>query len=216
VTHASVLLVDDHALVRDALASQLQGEVDMTVVGVASDADEALEMTLRIEPDVVLFDIDMPGLSSFNAAKAISERCDATRILFLSGFFHDHYIAEALESGAAGYLTKREPYGVVVKAIRSVANGDSFFSEEVQLRIVVNADGPSLAKCKTRADTLTTREKEILRYIARGLSKKEIAKLVHLSVNTVDVHTSRVMSKLDIHDRVGLARFAIREGLSEA
>lgn len=212
----SVLLVDDHALVRDSLANWLRAEEGITVVGEVGTADEAVAMAIQHQPDIVLMDIDMPGLLSFEAARIIRMRSERTRIVFLSAFSSDRYIEDALVAEAAGYITKTQPPEAVVKAVRSVAAGGVYFSPEIQRRIVVDSGGARLGReGKTRVSALTPRELEVLRYLARGLSKKQIAGTMHLSVKTVDNHSASLMAKLDIHDRVELARFAIREGLAE-
>ncbi|HUU86015.1 MAG TPA: response regulator transcription factor [Phycisphaerae bacterium] len=211
-----VFVVDDHALVRGALCERLDREAAISVVGSARTADEAIEQIARTRPDVVLMDIDMPGVSCFDAARQIAADQPATHVIFLSAFFNDHYIEQALAVKAKGYLTKREPPEDVVAAIREVANGGAYFSEEVRSRIVVDARGASLAqRSRSRVSTLTTRELEVLRYVARGMAKKQIARVMHISPKTVDRHSFNLMTKLDIHDRVELSRFAIREGLAE-
>ncbi len=212
-----ILLVDDHALVRDALSGQLSELVEFDVVGTASDAGEAMERAFELEPDVIVMDIDMPGMICFDAAERIKTRLEEVKILFLSAFFHDHYIEKALQTGASGYLHKSEPVETLAMAIREVAAGGNFFSKEIRVRVVKTDKGFSLEQgAKTRAQTLTDREIEVLRYLARGLAKKEIATIMHLSPKTIESHCTRVMDKLDIHDRVELARYAIREGLAEA
>lgn len=212
----TVLLADDHSLVRGALAQWLRANSDVEVVSEVGDAAAAIEEAVRTKPDVVVMDIDMPGLLCFDAARTIKARCPTTRVVFLSAFFHDRYIEEALSVEASGYLTKGEPPESVLEAIRTVAGGGVYFSADVQDRLVVNSGGVKLAnKPKTVASTLTSREIEVLRYIARGMSKKEIGTTMNLSVKTIDNHCSSLMNKLDIHDRVELARFAIREGLAE-
>ena len=134
----------------------------------------------------------------------------------MSAFFHDRYIEEALAVEASGYVTKDEPPESIVNAIRAAASGAVYFSPSVQARLVVHGDRVRLAHQKiSRISTLTRRELETLRYIARGLSKKEVAGIMHIGVKTVDHHSTALMRKLDIHDRVSLARFAIREGLAE-
>ena len=213
----TVLLADDHALLRDSLASLIRGTGDISVVGQVGSADEAIPEAVRHSPDVLLMDIDMPGLQCFDAARTIRARCPRTKIIFVSAFFHDRYIEEALVVEASGYVTKGESPDTILRAIRSVAAGGTYFSPDVQSRIVVDSGGPRLAReGATRAATLTPREIEVLRYIARGLAKKDIAEIMHLSVKTVDNHSTSLMSKLNIHDRVELARYAIREGLAEA
>jgi DNA-binding NarL/FixJ family response regulator len=213
----SVLLADDHALVRESLSTWLKSAGDMRVLGEVGSADEALAIAVRERPDVILLDIDMPGLLAFDAVRTIRSRCPDTRIIMLSGFFNDRYIEDALAAEASGYMTKSEPPQAVLKAIRTVAAGGVYFSPEVQARIVVDSSGARLASrdAVTRSSTLTPRELEVLRYIARGLSKKDIAGIMHLSVKTVDNHSTSLMTKLNIHDRVDLARYAIREGLAE-
>jgi DNA-binding NarL/FixJ family response regulator len=212
-----VLLVDDHALVRDMLRDRLQSEPSLAVVGVASDAAEAIEVAREQRPDVIVMDIDMPGLTCFEAARRIHALQPETRLLFLSAYTHDHYIEEALRVGAYGYLTKGEPPAKVIAAIHAVADGKVSFSEEIRARIVVDADQVRLGgHARSCASLLTSREIETLRYIARGLPKKEIAGLMHVSQKTVAKHTEHLMRKLQIHDRVELARYAIREGLADA
>lgn len=198
------------------LTSHLGREMDIEVVASVSNGNEALERSRELEPDIVLLDIDMPGMLSFEAAREILQCSPKTRVIFLSAFFHDRYIEEALSTGASGYLTKNEPPAKVIAAIRDVARGVSYFSPEVQSRLVVDVDGLSLKNSQsTRASLLTRRESETLRYIARGLAKKEVANLMGLSIRTIDSHVRNIMEKLDIHDRVELTRFAIREGLTE-
>lgn len=213
----SVLLVDDHALVREALADVLRAGGDMRIVGMVGSADEAIAVAVRDHPDVIVMDIDMPGLLVFDAIRTIKARCPRTRVLVLSAFFHDRFIEDALRVEASGYITKTEPPDVVARAIRTVAAGGAYFSPQVQERIVVDSGGARLADdVRTRSSTLSPRELEVLRYIARGMSKKDIAAVMHLSVKTVDNHSTSLMAKLNIHDRVELARYAIREGLAEA
>ncbi len=210
----SVLLVDDHVLVLKMLVDRLACEPDIEVVGTVEDARSAVTEAIRLRPDVILMDIDMPGTSCFDAARTIHCQYPMTNLIFLSAFVNDRYVEQALEIEATGYLTKIEPPESVVAAIRAVANGKCYFSPQVQSRIVIGSKCVQLAQPKqSRTSTLSSREEEVLCYVAQGLSKKEIAKVMHISVKTVNNHTSHLMEKLQIHDRVKLARFAIREGL---
>ncbi len=212
-----IVLVDDHALVRESLSQLLAGEEDLQIVRTANNAEDAIRAAFETKPDVILMDIDMPGLICFDAADQILRMVEHVRIIFLSAFFHDHYIEQALKVKARGYITKSEPPAKVIEAVRQVAAGRVYFSPEVRARIVAGDGDVKLAGAEqTRAGTLSEREVEVLRYLARGLSKKEIAATMHVSVKTVEGHAQKVMDKLDIHDRVELARFAIREGLAEA
>lgn len=213
----SIILADDHAMVRSSLRDRIEREPDMTVLAAVSTADEAVSKVDALRPDILLMDVDMPGTLCFDAARTLAARFPETRVVFLSARCHDRYIEQALDVKAWGYVTKSEPDHALIKAIRDVAAGATHFSPDVQARLVIDAGGSRLAHAvHARARTLTQRETEILMYVARGLSKKEIAHLANISVNTVNRHTSSIMTKLDIHDRVELARFAIREGLAEA
>lgn len=189
----------------------------ITVVGTAADAETAIDLARRVEPEIILMDIDMPGRSCFDAARTISAAQPDIKFIFLSAFTSDLYIEQALRVGALAYLTKGETPEQLVRAILSVAEGKSYFSQDVRERIVLDSGSARLsATASTRTATLTQRELEVLRYISRGLAKKEIAQTMHISVKTVDKHASNLMDKLDVHDRVELTRLAIREGLTEA
>ena len=213
----SVLLADDHAILVDSLAGCLESSGHCHVVGVARSGRQALDEARRLRPRVVVLDIDMPGLSAFEAAAEIQRHSPETRVVFLSAFFHDRYVEQALACKAAAYVTKTEPLAVVIKAIQAAARGSFFFSPEVQARIVVDPAGLRVGgTTQSRGHNLTARELEILRYLARGMSRKEIATAASISVNTVNRHLTSVMDKLDIHDKVELTRFAIREGLATA
>jgi DNA-binding NarL/FixJ family response regulator len=211
-----IILADDYALVREALAMWLGRQPDVQIVALCSTVDEALAATLQSEPDVLLLDIDMPGQGAFEAARTIAVRLPATRVVFLSAFVRDGFIEQALAVRAAGYLTKGESLESLAAAIRATHAGRTCFSACIRARMVVGGGGTRLADApRTRTKTLSRRENEILRYLARALSRKEIAQTVRLSVHTVDRHTANLMRKLDIHSRTELCRFAIREGLAE-
>lgn len=209
----TVLLVDDHALVRGAIAERLNREPDLTVVGIAASADEAICKATEVRVDIILMDIDMPGLNCFEAARRLRTIRSETRIIFLSAHTQDRYIEQALSVKAHGYLTKRESPEKVVAAIREVAAGSAYFCEEVQSRIVVDESGANLPR--SLLSKLTPREIEVLQYIARGYGKREIGRIMSLAIKTIDNHTTSLMNKLRIHDRVELTRFALREGLAE-
>jgi len=209
-----VLLVDDHTLVRQVLGDRLAREADIEVVGLLDRADQVASECARLQPHVIVFDIDMPGASCFDVARSVRETCPGTRILFLSAYTYDAYVAQALAVRADGYLTKGEPPDVLVEALRAVSTGRTRFSREVEERMVVDDGGTRLGpRQSSRLATLTPREMEILRHVAQGRSQKAIAEATHLSSKTVHCHCINLMRKLDIHDRVELARFAIREGL---
>ncbi len=208
----SIVIADDHAVVRGAIARYLEDAEGITVLASESNAEDALDAVVRLRPHIGLFDIDMPGLVVFDAARTIAVQCPETRIIFLSAHASDRYIEQALAVKASGYITKGEAPETVLQGIRAVAAGRSYYSPEVHDRILVEENGASLAQTHTRTSTLTTREVEVLEYLAKGLSKKEIAGTMHIAVKTVENHCTNLMRKLDIHDRVELTRFAIREG----
>jgi len=212
----SVVLVDDHTLVRDMLHERLTRE-GIEVVGLAASGEQAVELASAARPDVVVLDIDMPGLSAFEAARAVRKASPETRVIFLSAFVHDRYIDQALGAEASGYLTKSESPEAIVKAIRKVHGGAMSYSLAVLDRIVVDKGGARLANgSKSKSRTLTEREWEVLGYVAKGMPQKQVARLMGVSVKTVQHHVMHLMEKLEIHDRVELAHYAIREGLIEA
>lgn len=211
----SVLLVDDHALLRETLSEWFRRDSRIRQVDSAASADEALKMCAQLRPDVVLMDIDMPGRNSFEAAREMKRLSAQTRIIFVSSFCSDNFIEQALQVEAAGYITKGEPPDALMEAIEAAVTGSVYFSADIQERLIIDTTGPRLSTpFKTKLSLLTRREREILYYVSLGHSKKEISKTLHISVKTVDRHTANLMQKLGIHDRVELARFAIREGIS--
>ena len=212
-----VVLVEDQALVREALGAALAREVGVTAVALAADADEGLAAALQHRPDVVVTDIDMPGTDVFDMVRAVRSRLPATRVLVLSGYHTDVHIEAALTAGVSGYVCKTGVTATLLQAVRTVAGGGTYFAPEVEARLMLGVDGPRLATARrTRLGLLSPREVEVLRLLADGHSKHEIAVLTHLSERTVNRHCTNLMSKLDIHDRVGLTRYAIREGLVRA
>lgn len=212
-----VLIVDDHVLLRRLLADRLAREDSMRVVGTVGSGDEAIELSATNSPDVVVMDVDLPGRDAFEAARQILTDSPGSRILFLSAFARDHYIDQALALGAKGYVTLRETPDTLVAAIQGVAEDRPVFSDDVRRRIVFESNGRAKrAGARSRSALLTPRERDVLRYIARGYSKRDIAAMLNISLKTVEKHTENLMGRLEIHDRVKLARFAIREGIVEA
>jgi DNA-binding NarL/FixJ family response regulator len=212
----TVVLADDHTLIRESLARWFESSPEIRVVAHVDDADEAVAAALHHRPDVTVLDIDMPGRDCFDAAQTICRALPQTRIIFLSGLVHDCYIERALAVRAAGYVSKGTPLEMLAAAIRGAKAGQVHFSPEVQARIVVDARGPRLrGRVQSRSQTLSTRELEVLRHLARGLTRKEIARQMCLSPDTVHAHTSNLMRKLEVHSRVELATFAVREGLTK-
>ncbi|MBT8192195.1 MAG: response regulator transcription factor [Acidimicrobiia bacterium] len=211
----SVLVAEDHTLVRDMLENQLE-HAGFDVVAVVDSSDAAVGAAGTHQPDVAVLDIDMPGISVFEAVRRMRRCSPATRALFLSAFVNDGYVHQALAVEASGYLTKTESVETVAEAIKTVHRGATHFSEAVLDRIVIGPGGAVLLSSgSSRIDTLTGREREVLGYVARGLAQKQIGRLMGISVKTVQHHITHLMDKLEIHDRVELARFSIREGVSQ-
>jgi len=216
-TTIRVAMVDDHTLFRRAVCGALTREEDIEIVGQADRADGIVELVHSTRPDVLLLDIDMPGLTAFEAARRVGFTFPDVRIIFVSAYHTDQYIEQALTANARGYVTKNEEPEELLQAIRKVMADELYFSSVVWSRLVIGPKGIRLVdNPPTARSKLTIREVEVLRYVAEGLSKKEMAKVMKISVKTVENHSGSLMKKLDIHDRVELARFAIREGLAEA
>ena len=209
-----VLIVDDHVIFCEGLKSQLEADGYFQVVALANTAEAAVDLAVQHQPDIVLMDVEMPGLSPFSAASTINNIIHRTRIVFLSAFDHDFYIEQALKAKAWGFLVKHESTETVRNALLDVARGSVCFSRQVRSRIIADVNGLRLApRSATVSSLLSTREIETLSYIARGLSTKEISEVMSISAKTVENHKTHLMSKLNIHDRVHLTRYAIREGI---
>jgi DNA-binding NarL/FixJ family response regulator len=210
----TVVVADDHALIRSALVGVLNATPDIRVVGEASTAEEAHNETLARSPRILVLDVDMPGKDAFQLIVELRKERPATDVLVLSGSVQDRLIQSARQVGAKGYVAKIDRTDAVIEAIQSIARGQSYFSAAVQSRIVPEEIKRSAGS--TKGERLSDRELEVLRYVGRGFAKKQIAEMMNISVKTVDKHVTTVMDKLDIHDRVELARYAIREGLINA
>jgi DNA-binding NarL/FixJ family response regulator len=211
-----IVLADDHAILRDMLAERLALEPDFEIVAAVPDADQALALVRAQPVDLLVLDIDMPGLSPFAAARQVREECPATRVVFLSAYLRDGYLVQALAVEAAGYLVKEDAPEAIVDGLRRAARGRVAFSPAVRARLVSHRESVELSNAPAgRLSLLTPRELEVLRYLASGLSRKELARTMQISAKTVEQHCDHLMQKLGIHDRVELARFAIREGLVE-
>jgi DNA-binding NarL/FixJ family response regulator len=212
----TVVVVDDHGIVRDGVSGMLSREKDIRVVGVAENADEAITKVVEVKPDIVLMDIDMPGVSCFDAIQIIHSRVPNTKVILVTAHEHDEYLEQAIRVKANGYVIKNEGIAALADAIRDVAKGKVHFSPEVMERLVVKGGKVELENPpKTRRSILSPRERELLRILAKGLSLKEAASILGISYKTADKQKASLMAKLDIHNRVELSRFAIREGMIE-
>jgi two-component system response regulator NreC len=199
-------------LFRQAIRTLLAAELDMEVVGEAANAAEAITQAHELRPDVVLMDIGMPGMSSFEATRQIRRDRAETRILFLSMYDDEDYLAECVEIGANGYVLKDSPADQLLTGIREVHRGGSFLSPRLLTRLVdgFRMQGHGVER-RPRFGTLTKREREILKMLAEGQSVKEIATAFELSVKTVEAHKFNLMRKLDIHNKAQLVQYAIQK-----
>ena len=210
-----LLLVDDHALLRQALRALLDGQDALEVIGEATNGREAVEAAEQLRPDVVLMDMVMPGLNGIEATRQIMRRASSCRVLILTAYLEDERLLQALRSGAAGYVVKNSDLDELLLAIQSVHRGNTYFSAAVSEEIAVNevllqAKQP---EAKIGYDLLTSREREVLQLIAEGLSNQRIADELVISVKTVEAHKAHIMSKLHASNRTDLIRYAIKRGL---
>ena len=207
-----VYLTDDHTLFRQGIRTLVDSDPDMEAVGEASNAIDAIAQTAELKPDVVLMDIGMTGLSSFEATRQIRKARPETRVLFLSMYDDEDYLVESMEAGASGYVLKDSPATQLLNAIRDVHRGGSFLSPRMLSQLV--DDFRSRVKTTQRLPrfaTLTQREKEVLKMLAEGNSVKEIACTLNLSVKTIEAHKFNLMRKLDIHNKAQLVQYAVQK-----
>ena len=207
-----IVLSDDHTLFRQGIGRLLASEPDMQVVGETASAAEALAECQSAAPDVLLMDIGMPGLSAFEVARQLRRMQPQTRIVFLTMYDDEDYLAEAMQAGASGYVLKDCPSPQLLAAIRDVHEGGSYLSPRMLSQLVHDVRSRKNGDERlSRASTLTPREKEILKLVAEGLSVKEVASFLNLSVKTIEAHKFNLMRKLDIHNKAQLVQYAIQK-----
>jgi DNA-binding NarL/FixJ family response regulator len=208
----SVLIADDHGIVRSGLRMLLDRQTDMDVVAEAGDGVEALELVQEQRPDVAVLDVSMPRMTGLQAAREIGSYSPDTRVLLLSMHDEERYFFEGLEAGAAGYVLKRAADTDLIDAVRTVAGGRTFLSGRAQQALMaewLESGGGE------REDPLTPRELEVVKLIAEAHTNKQIAETLKVSEKTVESHRANLLAKLGMRDRVELARYAIRRGLVE-
>lgn len=209
-----VLVVDDHTVLRQSLRFMLESQGGIEVVGEAANGREAVEMTERLQPDVVLMDTIMPGLNGIEATRQIRRRTPRTKVLMLTGYVEDEHVAGALKAGASGYMIKKSEVDELLIGIKAVHRGNPYFSSSIgdgdltdYLWQLKNNSG------RTGYDLLTGREREVLQLIAEGSSNQNIAQQLFISVKTVEAHRAHIMTKLHAKNRTDLIRYALRKGL---
>ncbi len=205
-----ILLVDDHAVLRDGVRAMLETHDDIEIVGEASEGKEAIEKTKELSPDVVVMDIAMAGMDGLEATRRITKKHPAVKVLVLTQHDNREYIISAIKAGAAGYVPKRALGADLVSAIRTVRRGESFLYPSAAAALI----NDYLHQVEEEPyDRLTAREREILKLIADGHTSREIAEMLYLSLKTVLGHRTKIMDKLDIHNRTELIKYAMRKGL---
>lgn len=214
----TVLLAEDHMIVREGLKSLLESETDIQVVGEADTGRKAVELTRKLNPSVVVMDIAMPEMNGFEATRQILETLPRTKVLILSAHNDDVYVDKVIEIGAAGYLIKQTSAHILAEAIRVVEKGKTFFSPEVAIRLQKRRQESLDRKgvSKVGSICLSTRELEVLQLVAEGEANKQIADKLGISIKTVEKHRDHIMHKLDIHETASLTRYAIKTGLIES
>jgi len=214
----TVLLAEDHMIVREGFRKMLELENDLQVVGEAGNGRQAVAMVKKLRPAVVLMDIAMPLLNGLEATRQVLKAVPATKVLILSAHSDDAYVKSATESGAVGFLLKQTSTQDVCQAIREVHKGNTFFSPSIakSLRHLNQKLLDRKGLLKTKVTRLSSREAEVLQLIAEGQANKQIAAELGISIKTVEKHRDHLMHKLDIHDTAGLTRYAIAAGIIES
>jgi DNA-binding NarL/FixJ family response regulator len=213
----TVLLVDDHMIIREGLRAVLEAEGDIEVVGEAETGRQAIQLTKRLRPDVVIMDIAMPLLNGLEATRRIVKDVPAARVLILSAYGDDAYVRQAILFGAAGYLIKQTSADSLARAIREIQEGKTFFSPSIAKRLHdLSLESPAGRGATQKKAGLSSREVEVLQLIAEGKANKQVARELGISIKTVEKHRQHLMSKLDLHDTAGLTRYAIAAGIIES
>jgi DNA-binding NarL/FixJ family response regulator len=209
-----VLLADDHRMLREGIRALLERQEDIQVVGEAGDGREAVRLTTQLCPDVVVMDVSMPMLNGIEATRQIRRDCPDVRVLILTVHESEEYVAQLLVAGASGYIIKRAAGEELVSAIRAVHQGEAFLYPSIARVVIEDYVRRLQAGTGLSAqEVLTDREREVLQLIAEGYTNREIADLLHLSIKTVQNHRSKIMNKLDLHDRGELIKYAIQQGI---
>ncbi len=214
----SVLIVEDHTVVREGLSLMLRLESDIEVIGEASDGRKAIALATELMPDVLLMDVGMPGLNGLEAARQILHIMPNMRIIILTAHSDDVYVNRAVDFGAKGFLLKQDSARDVHRAIREVHRGGIFYSTSIAKRFTrMNPKSQNRSgNAQTKRSILTSREMEVLQLVAEGKANKETASELRISIKTVEKHRGNLMDKLDIHDTAGLTRYAISAGIIES
>ncbi len=214
----TVLLAEDHAIVRQGICALLKADGQFSIAGEARTGREAVDMARTLKPDVILMDIAMPVLNGLEATRQVLAANPAARIVMLPAHSDDVYVERMTEAGVVGFLEKQTSADILTKAIREVAKGSSFFSPSIAKRLAHDPNKPRDrdGMIKPNASRLTSRESEVLQLVAEGSANKQVAAELGISIKTVEKHRQHLMDKLNIHDTAGLTRYAISAGVIES
>ncbi len=211
----TILLADDHKIIRDGLHSLIEKQPDMEVVGEAEDGRSTLKLAKQLKPNVIVMDISMPELNGIDATRQILEVLPKTKVIALSMYSDTRFVVGMFKAGASGYLLKDCAFEEIVQAVNTVLSDQTFLSPKIATVVIDNVKQQETAATNNSAFTLlTSREREIIQLIAEGRSTKVIAYNLNLSVKTIESHRQNIMNKLEINNLADLIKFAIREGLT--
>jgi two-component system response regulator NreC len=214
VSKTTVLLAEDHTIVRKGLRSLLESEADIEIVGEAENGREAIDRVEELRPDVVVMDIGMPGLNGLEATRQIKKRFSDVQVLILTVHTGEEYILQILRAGASGYLVKQAAPAELISAIQAVHRGEAFLSPSISKKVLDDyVQRAGAAAQWDSLERLTDREREVLQLIAEAYSTREIAEELHISIKTAETHRAHVMEKLGLRSTAELTRYAIRKGV---
>ena len=209
-----IVIAEDHTILRDGLRSLLSSDPNFEIVGEAGDGREAIKCVEKFRPDLILTDLSMPRMNGMEAIKEIKRQSPKTKVLVLTVHKAEEYILATFRAGANGYLLKDSTHAELVMAVKKVLSGKQYISPEISEKVIEGyLEGKKTLKTQTSWETLTQREREILKLIAEGYKNKEIAEDLCISVKTVEKHRANLMEKLDLHSIQALTAFAIEKGL---
>jgi DNA-binding NarL/FixJ family response regulator len=209
----SIVIADDHLIVRQGLHALLEAEPDLNVIGQTGDGLEAVELIKRLNPDVAVLDLMMPGLNGLEVARQLSKMTPRTKIIILSMYDDEGFVLEALSNGVSAYVLKDTGSADLINAVREVVSGHRYLSPSLTDRAIDVYEQMTKQGTMDKYETLTTREREVLHLSAEGLTNNEIAHRLGISIRTAETHRSKLMHKLDVHTQADLTRYAIRRGI---
>lgn len=211
-----IVIAEDHTILREGLKALLSQDPDLIIVGEARDGLEAIRVVSELKPDLALMDLSMPKMSGIDAIREVKRCCPDTKVLVLTVHKNEEYVMASLKAGANGYLLKESTHQELLQAVTHVLEGKPYLSPGISDTIISGYLAGKKDEVRTALDTLSQREKEILKLIAEGHKNKEIAELLFISIKTVEKHRDNIMKKLDLHSTLALAKFAMENGLVES